>query len=102
MAKNRTAQADQREPTATSVTVESRAFDTTAYGLVGDIVFDPPLSPEEQRQRYGLGMTMEERILWLDVRSPSHRIHLSRPSTSADLRSGFLQPWPATAFRDPP
>jgi hypothetical protein len=32
------------------------------HGLVGDIVFDPPLSPEEQRRRYGLGMSMEERL----------------------------------------
>jgi hypothetical protein len=32
------------------------------HGLVDDIVFDPPLSPEEQRRRYGRGMSMEERL----------------------------------------
>jgi hypothetical protein len=32
------------------------------YDLVGDIVFDPPLTPEEQRRIVGLGMSMEERL----------------------------------------
>src|SRR5687768_770339 len=32
------------------------------YDLVDDIEFDPPLTPEEQRRIYGLGMTMEERL----------------------------------------
>jgi hypothetical protein len=32
------------------------------YGLVGDIVFDPPLPPDELRRRYGFGIPIEERI----------------------------------------
>lgn len=31
------------------------------HGLVGDVVFDPPLTPEERRQR-GVGIPIEERI----------------------------------------
>ena len=31
------------------------------YGLVGDVVFDPPLTPDERRQR-GVGIPIEERI----------------------------------------
>ena len=31
------------------------------HGLVGDVVFDPPLTPEERRQ-VGVGIPIEERI----------------------------------------
>jgi hypothetical protein len=32
------------------------------YDLVGDIIFDPALSAEELRQRFGIGKTFEERV----------------------------------------
>jgi hypothetical protein len=31
------------------------------HGLVGDVVFDPPLTPEERRRR-GIGIPIEERM----------------------------------------
>ena len=32
------------------------------YGLVGDIVFEPPLPPDELRRRFGYGIPIEERM----------------------------------------
>ena len=32
------------------------------YGLVGDIVFEPPLPPDELRRRFGYGIPIEERL----------------------------------------
>lgn len=32
------------------------------YDLVGDVVFDPPLSPGELRRRFRFGIPIEERI----------------------------------------
>ena len=48
------------------------------YDLVGDIIFDPPLSAEELQQRYGLGMTMEERI----KRARRHDCEEQEPASS--------------------
>ena len=57
------------EPTATTgVAATNRAqgppcdsSSVTEYGLIDDVVFDPPLMPEERRQR-GIGIPIEERI----------------------------------------
>ena len=32
------------------------------YDLVGDVVFEPPLPPEELRRRFGYGIPIEELI----------------------------------------
>jgi hypothetical protein len=32
------------------------------YDLVGDVVFEPPLPPEELRRRFGYGISIEERL----------------------------------------
>ena len=32
------------------------------YDLVGDVVFDPPMSPDELRRRFKYGVPIEERI----------------------------------------
>ena len=59
----------QTEPSDTAEVVSSNggslpdtATPALEYDLVGDILFHPPLTPEEQRRMYGLGMSMEERL----------------------------------------
>ena len=65
MAKTVAAQAERRRPVLKSAAVE-RAEDAPQvtwpeYDLVDDVVFEPPLTPEERR-RVGLDVTPEERL----------------------------------------
>ena len=65
MAKQVAAQAERPGSDLASATVdraeEARQPAWPEYDLVNDVVFDPPLTPEEHR-RVGLDITPEERL----------------------------------------
>jgi hypothetical protein len=62
MAKKLSTATDQGARPASGTEQAAHAPAVREYDLVDDIVFDPPLSPEELRRRYGIGISWEERL----------------------------------------
>jgi hypothetical protein len=69
MAKKVTARSDQPESAKFTVVSDDHKqpgdHGLREHGLVGDVVFEPPLTPEERRRR-GVDVTAEER--WEQIR----------------------------------